>query len=465
MLFTSPEYLFAFVPIVFAAYWLVIARTNVSIRAAFLTIASFVFFGWYAPKMVAFPIVMMGINWSLSRFLRTQKGGRRLLIAAVTVNLLPLVFYKYTTFLFPPLAGILKLAVPLGISYFTFVQIAFVVDTYRGKTVDSVWDYALASIFWPKIVAGPIVRPAAFAAQWRRPINVRFPRQRFYLALVVFLLGLFKKMVLADPLGQIADWGWSVAGTDLTTGAAWLTTFAYTLQLYFDFSGYSDMAWGVALLFNIKLPWNFHSPYKASSIQDFWRRWHISLSFWLRDYLYFTFGGSRCGLAKTLRNVVLTFTIGGIWHGAGWTFVCWGLFHGLMLSVNNLWRKLQSKHLPMLLGWALTILGVHLAWVFFRAPDIGSAFAMLRAMFTTLGTTGYDWTQSSPILTYGFVIFATILLFFPNTRQLVSYLNRRRHNIMPSVLAGALCGTALVAILVCGLSESMPTAPFVYFQF
>jgi len=467
MLFNSLEYLAWFLPVVLFLYALSRRFLPQAGTTALLVVASLVFYGWFVPRMVLFLLVMMALNWTLSRLLSWQKGGKALLVAAVTANLLPLLFYKYTTFLFPPLAGVLKLAAPLGISYFTFVQISFLVDTYRGKEVSSFLDYALASVFWPKTVAGPIIRPERFVRQWRRPCNRRFYAHRFILAVLVFVLGLGKKVVLADPLGAMADWGWGPHAQPLAAGAAWLSTFAYTLQIYFDFSGYSDMAWGSALLFNIRLPWNFNSPYKAASIQDFWRRWHISLSLWLRDYLYFTFGGSRCGLAKTIRNVFFTFLLGGIWHGAGWTFVIWGAMHGAMLSVNNLWRKLQPHRLPKILGWLLTLVGVHFAWVFFRAPDAASAFGMLKSMFglAANAATGWDWTNSSPILTYPFVGLCCLLLFLPNSIQWVGGLMRRRFSLWTVAFAGLACGVIILLSLVCGLSESMPSTPFVYFKF
>jgi len=473
MLFNSLEYLACFLPIAFVGFWLCRRFLPQAGATAFLILASLVFYGWFAPRMVLFLLVMMALNWTLSRLLVRQKGGRALLTAAVTANLLPLLFYKYTTFLFPPLAGVLKLAAPLGISYFTFVQISFLVDTYRSsrsfnlQPPVSFLDYALASVFWPKTVAGPIVRPVAFARQWRRPCNRRFFSHRFVLAVFVFILGLGKKVVLADPLGAMADWGWGPHAAPLGAGAAWLSTFAYTLQIYFDFSGYSDMAWGSALLFNIRLPWNFNSPYKAASIQDFWRRWHISLSLWLRDYLYFTFGGSRRGLAKTIRNVFFTFLLGGIWHGAGWTFVTWGALHGAMLSVNNLWRKLQSRRLPSALGWLLTLLGVHFAWVFFRAPDATSAFGMLRSMFGLLPgeTIGWDWTSSSPVLTWLFIALCVLCLFCPSSLQLTYGLAHRRCSARALCVAGAACGVLVLLSIVCGMSEAMPTTPFVYFKF
>lgn len=463
MQFNSIIY-FWFALIAFGIWALGFYRASTSIRSIYLTVFSLVFYGWVSPSLVVFPVVMMLINYPIGRRLAKERCGRKLLSAAIILNLIPLVFCKYTFFLLPSLEGVFRIAVPMGISYFTFVQISYLVDASRGKWVEGFWDYALASVFWPKTVAGPIVRPVSFVAQWRRPCNRKIQLHRLYLGGVIFLFGLVKKLVLADPLGAIADWGYGAGA--LTTGAAWMTSVAYTLQLYFDFSGYSDMAWGSAIIFNIKLPWNFNSPYKATSIQDFWRRWHISLSQWLRDYLYFTFGGSRCGLVKTLRNVMLTFTIGGLWHGAGWTFIAWGAMHGAMLSINNLWKKFSPVKVPKLLGWALTLLGVHFAWVFFRAPTILSAWELIKALFGATGTVGYDWSASTPLFTYGLMVVAAIIaIFLPNTCGLLHHIAQRRASGCTAFMIGLACGILAFLVLVCGMSEVMPKSAFVYFQF
>lgn len=465
MLFNSLEYL-VFLPTVFVL-WLIARKFGGRFGVgALLIAASLVFYGWFAPRMIIFIAAMTAINLAVTPLVNARKGGGTFLAVLIIFNFTPLILCKYVVPFYDSLSALAKLGVPLGISYFTFVQVAYIVDTFRGKTTD-ILSYLLSSVFWAKMVAGPIVRPVAFAQQWNRLGNGKLRMHRIYLGLVIFILGLGKKTILADPLGAIADWGWGSHSMALDCWASWITTLAYSLQLYFDFSGYSDMAWGSAILFNIRLPWNFDSPYKATSIQDFWRRWHITLGLWLRDYLYIPLGGSRKGLAKTIRNVFVTFFLGGVWHGAGWTFVMWGALHGFALAVNNLWRKLQKRRLPKFVGWVLTILFVHFAWVFFRAPDFNSAIEMIKSManLNSGELMGFDWKNWSQLLTYPFLIVCVLWLWLPNTVQLAHRLLKRRHAAWFVVWTGALCGAVIFLSLITGLSESMPKTPFVYFKF
>ena len=479
MLFNSWEYMFCFLPAMLAAHRLALALLSRTAATVVLLAGSLFFYGWFLPKLaVALPLTV-ALNWLLCRMVMAHRGNRALLAAAVAANLLPLAFCKYVNFLLSIACGalglagmdchvgVMKFAVPLGISYFTFVQIAYLVDSSRGKVVESFWDYALSVMFWPKLVAGPIVRPFEFVRRYSRACNVRFIPRRFYIATLVFLLGLFKKTLIADPLGAVADWGWAANGVALTSASAWFATVAYSLQLYFDFSGYSDMAWGSAMLFNVRLPWNFNSPYKSASIQEFWRRWHISLSLWLRDYLYFTFGGSRSGLAKTLRNVFFTFLLGGIWHGAGWTFVIWGAMHGAALSVNNLWRRLQPRRLPKAAGIVLTLAFVHFAWVFFRAPDAASGVSMVLSMFGLKGgdLTSYAWAVGKSWCDYAVMAMAVAALFSVNSNQLAGYFLRRYRSRVHQSVCGFLCAALLFFSLLRIFAANISASPFVYFQF
>ena len=479
MLFNSWEYMFCFLPVMLAAYWLALRFLSRHVATIVLLAGSLFFYGWFMPKLAVVLVVSVLVNWYLGRLVAVHRGGKPLLTVAVAANLVPLAFYKYVNFLLSAVCdalgfvgidcsiGVLRFAVPLGISYFTFVQIAYLVDSFRGKTVDSPWNYMLSVMFWPKLVAGPIIRPHEFADRYSRICSTRAIPHRFYIAIFVFLLGLFKKVFVADPLGAVADWGWAVKDTALTSGSAWYATVAYSLQLYFDFSGYSDMAWGSAMLFGIRLPWNFNSPYKSASIQDFWRRWHISLSLWLRDYLYFSFGGSRRGLAKTLRNVFLTFLLGGIWHGAGWTFVIWGAMHGAALSVNNLWRRLQSRRLPKVIGLVLTLVFVHIAWVFFRAPDATAAVRMVMAMFglSDIATVSYPWALKESWCDYFVMAFAVAALFSVNSNQLAGYFLRRYRSHAHQIACGLLCAALLFFSLLRMFAANIANSPFVYFQF
>jgi D-alanyl-lipoteichoic acid acyltransferase DltB (MBOAT superfamily) len=275
---------------------------------------------------------------------------------------------------------LLHLALPLAISFFTFQQIAYLVDSYRKETKEyDFLNYALFVTFFPQLIAGPIVHHKEmmpqFASKWNLVKNYR----NIALGLFIFSIGLFKKVVIADTFATWATPGFDVA-TTLTFFEAWATSLSYTFQLYFDFSGYTDMAIGAALLFNIKLPINFNSPYKATDIQDFWRRWHITLSRFLRDYIYIPLGGNRKGSFRTYNNLIITFLLGGLWHGAGWTFVFWGFLHGVALAIHRVWSSLGFK-IWTWLAWLITFNFVNIAWIFFRAKEWDDAIKVLKGMF------------------------------------------------------------------------------------
>ena len=367
MIFSSMEYLFLFLPGAFVAYWAVRSlwrRGSGSMGIWVLLLCSLFFYGVWSLPFLGLLLLSVVFNFCWGKLLRRRRGCRFLTGVGIVVNCLPLVFFKYTNFLLSNALGLLgltgsveqfDLVLPLGISFFTFQQIAYLVDCSRGGVPNYAFaPFALFVSFWPQLIAGPIVHHRELIFQLlriRSCLSVRHVTVGFY----ILCCGLFKKLVLADSFGMIADWGGSNQQC-MTAGTAWLVTMAYTCQLYFDFSGYCDMAWGSALLFNIKLPFNFRSPYHARSLQDFWRRWHITLSIWLRDYLYISFGGSRRGFPRTLINVMLTFLIGGLWHGAGWTFVLWGGMHGVGLCICRIWKKYSRFSMPTVLGVALTFL-------------------------------------------------------------------------------------------------------------
>ncbi|MDD2585831.1 MAG: MBOAT family protein [Syntrophomonadaceae bacterium] len=279
----------------------------------------------------------------------------------------------------------MQIALPVAISFFTFVQIAYLVDIYRGETRQKhLLDYLLFVSFFPYLLSGPIVRHNELAGQYDDPALKTPDYRNIATGIFLFSLGLFKKIVIADTLAVWANFGFDTAAS-LTLIEGWVVSLSYTLQLYFDFSGYTDMALGVALLFNLKLPINFNSPYKAVSIQDFWRRWHISLSRFLRDYVYIPLGGSRVGDFKLYRNLLLTLLIGGLWHGAAWTFVFWGFLHGMALAVCRIWQKLNIR-MNKVLAWLITFNFINIAWVFFRAHSWSDAIKVLKAMLGLNGT-------------------------------------------------------------------------------
>jgi len=313
---------------------------------------------------------------------------KSLLIFGIVGNVALLGYFKYTDFFIENFnlatssnVELLNLALPLAISFFTFQQIAYLVDSYKHETKEyDFLNYAVFVTFFPQLIAGPIVHHKEMMPQFANKRNMVKNYRNIALGLFIFSIGLFKKVVIADTFAD-----WATAGFDTVTTLnlfeAWATSLSYTFQLYFDFSGYTDMAIGLALLFNIKLPINFNSPYKATNIQDFWRRWHITLSRFLKDYVYIPLGGNRKGEFRTYNNLLATFIIGGIWHGAGWTFVFWGFLHGIALVIYRAWSKLGFK-MWRLLAWLITFNFINIAWVFFRAKEWDDALKVLGGMFS-----------------------------------------------------------------------------------
>lgn len=404
MLFNSYEFLFLFLPVTFAVYFWV-ARKGREPAIVWLVLASLFFYGWWKPAYLLLLLASTAANFGFglilgqSHRLRKPAASRFWLTTGVVFNLALLGYFKYANFAVDSLNTIANthfhletVILPLAISFFTFQQIAYLVDAFQGQAREYRFThYALFVTFFPQLIAGPIVHHRDMLPQFMQPGALSPRTQHIAIGLSIFALGLFKKTVLADGVAQYATPAFSAAaaGDSLTFFEAWGGALAYTLQLYFDFSGYSDMAIGAARLFGIVLPVNFHSPYKASNIIEFWRRWHMTLSTFLRDYLYVALGGNRSGKFKRYRNLMLTMLLGGLWHGAGWTFVAWGALHGLYLCINHAWRHMVS-HLfpaPLLprilsasLSWALTFLAVVIGWVFFRAGSVDAAAAILKGM-------------------------------------------------------------------------------------
>ncbi|MFT5661973.1 MAG: alginate O-acetyltransferase complex protein AlgI [Sulfurimonas sp.] len=322
-----------------------------------------------------------------SNFQKVKIGKKSLLTFGILSNVALLGYFKYSDFFIENLnlsldanIDLLHLALPLAISFFTFQQVAYLVDSYREETKEyDFLNYALFVTFFPQLIAGPIVHHGEMMPQFASRWNLVKNYKNIAAGLFIFSIGLFKKVVIADTFATWASNGFNKPEV-LNLLEAWATSLSYTFQLYFDFSGYTDMAIGAALLFNIRLPINFNSPYKATSIQDFWRRWHITLSRFLRDYIYIPLGGNRQGSFKTSTNLLSTFIIGGIWHGAGWTFVFWGFLHGMALVIHNIWKSFGIK-LPKILAWFITFNFINITWVFFRAEDFNTALIILKKMF------------------------------------------------------------------------------------
>ena len=407
MLFNSYIFMFAFLP----AVWFAHAATRKFLPSwsnAVLALSSMGFYAWWDLRFVPLILLSISMNFLLGRRIESSMinaapgWAKGWMVVGIVGNLGILGFFKYADFFLENLAalssaGITPLGVilPIGISFFTFQQIAYLVDVRQGKSDRySLVNYALFVSFFPQLIAGPIVHhrdmmPQFFAARGPRAYDVA-------LGLSVFIAGLFKKVMLADNLAPFASPVFAAAdmGADIASIEAWGAALAYTFQIYFDFSGYSDMAIGLALLFGIRLPMNFNSPYKAGSIIEFWRRWHITLSQFLRDYLYIPLGGNRKGPARRYVNLFATMLLGGLWHGAGWGFIIWGGLHGSYLIVNHALQRLTAtvqhqlgRRLLNFGGWALTFLGVVFGWVFFRATTLGGALEIAGAM---LGLDGFS---------------------------------------------------------------------------
>jgi len=398
MLFNSYEFIFFFLPLSFLIYFYLNKKRLTVAAKGWLVFSSLFFYSWW--NIIYLPLILASIlfNYAIGTALlnRTsfneEKISKKIILTfGIFSNILLLGYFKYSDFFIENINVVLgtefslfHLALPLAISFFTFQQISYLVDSYREETKEyDFLNYTLFVTFFPQLIAGPIVHHKEmmpqFASRKAKIINYK----NISMGLFIFSMGFFKKVIIADYFAVYATSGFDVA-TTLNFLEAWITSLSYTLQLYFDFSGYTDMAIGVALLFNIKLPTNFNSPYKSTSIQEFWRRWHITLSRFLRDYIYIPLGGNRNGQWAMYGNLMITFIIGGIWHGAGWTFVFWGFLHGLALIIHRIWKGFGFK-LYGWIAWFITFNFINISWVFFRAKEWDDALKVLNGM---IGNTG-----------------------------------------------------------------------------
>ena len=446
---TAPEFIFIFLPLTVVVYNYLLRSWGGSSTIFFMLLVSLVFYGYnciYGLPILCFATVL---NFYCGKNLATVNRFRHVTFAiVVTFNVCLLGYFKYVNFFLETLYAVSgkafqlqSIAVPLGISFFVFQQIAYLSDMYK-KTFNQVGvsfiDYCCFSFFMPNIVSGPIVHCSEIVPQFFCKFDDNQKFKNYYFAIIIFSIGLAKKVIVADSLSPIVHLCFDDLGT-LTFMEAVFGSLAYTLQLYFDFSGYSDMALAVALLFNVQLPWNFNSPYLATDIQAFWRRWHITLSVWLRDHLYIPLGGNRRGSVRALVNIVVTFLIGGLWHGAAWTFVVWGAMHGMALAVHRVWKLVVPFRLPAYCGWLLTFGFVNAAWIVFRAPDMNRVGVFLKALSGRAGfffsiefrgmvisrTIFYDFTTACI-----FLAGALSLVFLKNTQGLAQYYLNRYFRIM-----------------------------------
>ena len=392
MLFNSIEFLLFFLPITFMLYFFLMEKRLVIGAKGFLVTASLFFYSWWNINYLPLLLFSILFNFLVGNSLNNKSqssliGNKRILVFGIIINLSLLGYFKYANFFIDNVnymfnTGFVNASIllPLAISFFTFQQIAYLVDSYQGKTKEyDFLNYTLFVTFFPQLIAGPIVHHKEMMPQFLEKNNFCKNHRNIAIGFFIFSMGMFKKIIIADNFSV-----WATAGFNTTEQLglfeAWATSLSYTFQLYFDFSAYTDMAIGAALLFNIKLPINFNSPYKAINIQDFWRRWHITLSRFLREYIYIPLGGNRNSDFSTYNNIAITFLIGGIWHGASWMFVFWGALHGLAIIVFHLWHKLRFT-LPRFLSWFITFNFINLTWVFFRAEEWGTAKNIIYSMF------------------------------------------------------------------------------------
>lgn len=405
MLFNSYIFIFAFLPIVVLGF-LFLRRKAPVWPITWIVLASLFYYGWWKPQFLLLLLASITINLILGKAIihggLSQRISKLVLIVGIIFNLSLLGYFKYAGFIVTNLneffnAGLpsLNILLPIGISFITFQKIAFLVDAHRGHVRDfSILNYIFFVTFFPQLIAGPIVHHAEIMPQLKDAPRRDFGAD-FAVGMSIFIVGLFKKVVIADSLAVYADAGYGMvhSGLPLDAASAWITVMSYALQLYYDFSAYSDMAIGFGRMFGIRLPLNFHSPYKAASIIDFWRRWHMTLSRFLRDYLYFPLGGNRQGVIRRYLNLMIVMLLGGLWHGANWTFAIWGGIHGILLTLNHAWRRLPitqyalyNSALMRPFAVAVTFFLVTLAWIPFRAENIGQAHTMFMYLFPSIDT-------------------------------------------------------------------------------
>jgi D-alanyl-lipoteichoic acid acyltransferase DltB (MBOAT superfamily) len=491
LLFNSYDFALYFLPAALAVYYLAAKAAGPRFAAAWLGLASLFFYGYWAPKFLPLMLGSIAANYGFGRLLvylrqreRTKRELWLVLAVAVVANLGLLFYFKYANFFLRSVndaAGTafhpLDIILPIGISFFTFTQIAYLVDTYEGK-VDrkDPWHYLLFVTFFPHLIAGPIIHHSEMMPQFEERGTYRFRLESFVSGALIFMIGLVKKVAFADSIQPYVGPVFGDAATHPPDFVpAWGGALAYTLQLYFDFSGYTDMAIGLARMFNIELPLNFDSPYKATNIIDFWRRWHMTLSRFLRDYLYYPLGGNRKGVTRRYVNLLGTMVLGGLWHGAAWTFVIWGALHGVYLCINHGWRALRGKlgwvvdrptALGRIAGRSITFVAVVVGWVFFRAESIPDALAVLRGM---AGLNGIELpARFSAIderqLTLTLALLAIVFLL-PNTQTLVGSATRFAHQVGRArmlVLLGFLLPCGLVLLMI---NASRGISEFIYFNF
>jgi alginate O-acetyltransferase complex protein AlgI len=456
MLFQSQEFALLFLPISVIGYY--IAARSAAARQYFLIAISLFFYGWWDVRFIPLLLSQIWLTWLLARA-QERTGRREWLIVGVVLNLCSLATFKYLDFLISSVEAVIgmtlpraHLVLPIGISFFSFQLISYLVDRMRKDApIYGLRPFALFVLLFPHLISGPIVRHNELVPQFDDDPRREGAWARISLGLFLFTMGLAKKVLLADRLAAVADRLFAQERTlPLNFGEAWSAAFAFTFQLFFDFSGYTDMAIGIALLFGLLLPENFRRPYLSTDLREFWQRWHITLSHFIRDYLYIPLGGSRTGPARYVFATMLSMGICGLWHGAGWTFVVWGLWHGAGLVVCRGWKKLK-RPLPGVIGWAMTMAFVTVGWVVFRAADFQTAASILGSL---AGAAGFGGRLEVPAL---IMIAALVSMLVPSTHEISNMRPMPWRSI--AVATAALAGYCLLEV------GNGPPLNFIYFQF
>ncbi|MBF0540378.1 MAG: MBOAT family protein [Nitrospirae bacterium] len=475
MLFCSFEYILLFLPISIIGFFYFCYKKYYLTAKIWIIISSIFFYGWWNVHYIPLVLASVICNYIVGHFILTSNNYKLrkkiIFIIGITFNLILLGYFKYSYFLLLNINSIFNteitakhIILPLGISFFTFQQISFLCDYYHGEIKKvSFINYAATVTFFAHLIAGPIIRYKEIIPQFDSDDNKTVDYNNISKGLFIFFIGLFKKIIIADTLSMYAISGFA-STSPLSFFAAWVTSLSFTFQLYFDFSGYTDMAIGSALMFNIVFPINFNSPYKALNIKDFWDRWHMTLSSFLRDYLYIPLGGNRKGINRTYINILITFCLCGFWHGAGWRFLFWGLLHAFALILHRIWNK-NGHSLNRYLSWFLTFNFLNLTWIFFRAEKVESAINIITGMFGLNGITFsnalYQLLPKEGTVDLRFLIcliLSFLILFSKNTSQLASNINKNWHAISFVIII-------IVIMAVFSFAPTHAANDFIYFDF
>lgn len=500
MLFNSYEFLFAYLPIVLVGFFF-IGGLNSNLASLFLALASLVFYAWTSIKSLPLLLISIVFNYyfgllisSANRLKSETKDIQNkliiftpkfLLVVSLIFNLSLLGFFKYCNFFIANInellvlnnsatINFLNIALPIGISFFTFTQIAFLVDCYQGKVSERKFTHYLLFVsYFPHLIAGPVLHHAQMMPQFSKRSTYKLNYESIGLGILIFVIGLAKKVLLANPLGEYAD-PFFKSITIYSTPSfsdSWLATLAYTFQIYFDFSGYTDMAIGLSLLFGVTLPINFNAPYRSLSIVEFWRRWHISLSTFLRDYLYIPLGGNKSGDFRRYLNLIITMLLGGFWHGANWTFVLWGLIHGLLLSMNHVWNSLKiscffKSKIFIPIWWLVVFICICFTWVIFRVDHFYQVIPIFKGLLNLSEAGQIQFVKLDRIHKLLMISFGIIFFGVPSHRYstLLNKVDNLLSFISP-VIKYFLSFILLFILMIYCVNQIGSYNPFLYFQF